>query len=49
MAELMDYKCPACSGALQFDPASQKMLCPFCGSTFEMAELQAMDAQAQQA
>ncbi len=49
MAELMDYKCPACSGALQFDPATQKMLCPFCGSTFEMAELQAMDAQAQQA
>lgn len=49
MAELMDYKCPACSGALQFDPATQKMLCPFCGSSYEMAELQAMDAQTQEA
>ena len=47
MAELMDYKCPACSGALEFDPATQKMLCPFCGSSYEMAELQAKDAQLQ--
>lgn len=48
MAELMDYKCPACSGALEFDPATQKMLCPFCGSSYEMAELQQKDAQAAQ-
>jgi DNA-directed RNA polymerase subunit RPC12/RpoP len=48
MAELMDYKCPACSGALEFDPATQKMLCPFCGSSFEMAQLQAKDVQMQQ-
>ena len=40
MAELKDYKCPACSGSLEFDPATQKMVCPFCGSTFEMAQLQ---------
>jgi len=46
MAELMDYKCPACSGALEFDPATQKMLCPFCGSSYEMAELQGKDAEA---
>ena len=45
MAELMDYKCPACSGALEFDPASQKMHCPFCGSSFEMAQLRDQDAQ----
>ncbi len=49
MAELMDYKCPACSGALEFDPATQKMLCPFCGSSFEMEELREKDAQTEQA
>lgn len=48
MAELMDYKCPACSGSLEFDPATQKMLCPFCGSSYEMAQLQAQDAQLQE-
>lgn len=46
MAELMDYKCPACSGALEFDPATQKMLCPFCGSSYDMEELREKDAQA---
>lgn len=40
LAELRDYKCPACSGALEFDPATQKMQCPYCGSSFDIAQLQ---------
>ena len=43
MAELKDYKCPACSGALEFDPKTQKMQCPYCGSAFDIAALQADD------
>lgn len=40
---MIDYKCPACGGALQFDPKLQKMKCPFCDSVFEMEELQTKD------
>lgn len=45
MADLMDYKCPACGGALEFDPALQKMKCPYCDSVFSMEELAAKDQQ----
>ncbi len=44
MSDLLDYKCPACGGALAFDTATQKMKCPYCDSTYEMAELQQKDA-----
>ena len=44
MADLLDYKCPACGGTLQFDTATQKMKCPYCDSVFEMSELQQKDA-----
>ncbi len=45
MAELMDYKCPACGGALEFDPKLQKMKCPYCDSVFDMSELLGKDEQ----
>jgi DNA-directed RNA polymerase subunit RPC12/RpoP len=44
MADLKEYKCLNCSGAINFDAKSQQMKCPFCDSTFEVAaflELQA--------
>ena len=28
MSNQMEYKCPACGGALAFDSASQKLKCP---------------------
>ena len=37
MSALLDYKCPACGGALEFDTATQKMKCPYCGSAYEMS------------
>ena len=43
MADLNEYKCPCCLGALAFDSASQKMLCPFCGTSFEMEAVQSYD------
>ena len=45
MAELMEYKCPACGGALEFDPKLQKMKCPYCDSVFAMEELMGKDDQ----
>ena len=40
MAVLQEYKCPCCDGAINFDSASQKMKCPFCGTEFEVETLQ---------
>lgn len=38
MSELMEYKCPSCGGALEFDAVSQKLKCPYCESVFELTE-----------
>ncbi|MBR0413176.1 MAG: hypothetical protein IJI47_06390 [Eubacterium sp.] len=45
MSDLLEYKCPNCGGALNFDTATQKMKCPYCESEFDVATLQAMDQQ----
>ncbi len=39
MAEVMEYKCPSCNGAIEFDISSQKMKCPYCRTEFEVATL----------
>jgi len=51
MADLFEYKCPNCNGAIAFDSASQQMECPYCGASFTMEALRAMDEElsAQQA
>ncbi|MDR1786274.1 MAG: hypothetical protein LBR23_07450 [Spirochaetaceae bacterium] len=46
MADIQDYKCPNCNGAVQFDSSIQKMKCPYCEAEFEIAAL--MEYQAQQ-
>lgn len=30
MSDVMEYKCPACGGAMEFDSKTQKMKCPYC-------------------
>lgn len=41
MAELQEFKCPCCDGAIEFDAGSQMMKCPYCGSEFELKDLEA--------
>jgi DNA-directed RNA polymerase subunit RPC12/RpoP len=43
MADLLEYKCPCCGGAIHFDSAKQKMKCPYCDTTFEMDALKSYD------
>lgn len=43
MPELLEYKCPACGGAINFDSNLQKMKCPFCDTEFDMETLKAYD------
>lgn len=35
----MICKCPNCSGALKFNPAYDKMACPYCGDVFQVQEV----------
>ena len=43
MAVLMEFKCPCCDGAIEFDSSLQKMKCPYCSTEFEMDDLKAYD------
>ncbi len=40
---LHEYKCPCCDGAIEFDSESQKMLCPYCGTEFDVETLKSYD------
>lgn len=33
---LVEYKCPCCSGAISFDSETQKLVCPYCNTEFEV-------------
>ena len=41
MAELLQYKCPCCGGAIEFDSKLQTMKCPFCDTEFDIDTLKA--------
>ena len=43
MSDVIQYKCPSCNGALEFDSKSQKMKCPYCDCEFEVETLKALD------
>ncbi len=43
MADLQEYKCPCCGGAIEFDSTLQKMKCPYCDTEFEMETLKQYD------
>ena len=38
------YQCPACTGPLQFAAGSGKLECEYCGSSYEIAEVEAFYA-----
>ena len=43
--EINTYKCPACTGPLHFGAGSGKLECEYCGSSYEVAEVEAFYAQ----
>ena len=45
MANLIEYKCPCCGGAIEFDSSLQKMKCPYCDTEFEMETLKNYDEE----
>lgn len=40
MPTLLQYKCPACGGAIEFDSTAQKMKCPYCDTEFDLKTLE---------
>ena len=48
MEALLEYKCPACGGALNFDSTAQKMKCPYCDTELEVEALRELDAALKQ-
>ncbi|MBQ8707436.1 MAG: TFIIB-type zinc ribbon-containing protein [Succinivibrionaceae bacterium] len=42
MSETDRYKCPSCSGTMEFSPKSQKLKCPFCDYELSLEEYQKM-------
>lgn len=48
MANLQEYKCPCCGGAIAFDSTIQKMKCPYCDTEFEMDALKGYDDELQE-
>lgn len=40
-AQITEYKCPACTGPLHFVGESGKLECDYCGSSYEVGEVEA--------
>ena len=43
MATLLEYHCPNCAGNLTFDSNTQKMECPYCGTSLDVEDLRKND------
>ncbi len=43
--ELTNYQCPACTGPLHFDGATGKLVCDYCGSSYDVAQIEALYAE----
>ena len=47
-AQVTNYQCPACTGPLHFVGSSGKLECDYCGSKFDVAEIEALYAEKEQ-
>ena len=36
MSDILEYKCPCCGGAIEFNSKLQMMKCPYCDTEFDM-------------
>lgn len=43
MATMLEYKCPSCGGALNFDSDLQTVKCPYCDTEFDMQAMKELD------
>ena len=43
--QVVNYKCPTCTGPLEFSGTSGKLECPYCGSSFDVKYIEDLYAQ----
>ena len=43
-SQVTNYQCPACTGPLHYSGSSGKLECEYCGSSYEVAEIEALYA-----
>ena len=43
-SEVINYKCPACTGPLHFGSTSGKLECDYCGSSYTLEEIEALQS-----
>lgn len=46
--QVTNYQCPACTGPLHFVGSSGKLECDYCGSKFDVSEIEALYAEKEQ-
>lgn len=46
--QITNYQCPACTGPLHFVGESGRLECDYCGSSFDIAEIEAFYAEKKQ-
>jgi len=44
-SQVTNYQCPSCTGPLHFDGAAGKLLCDYCGNSYDIAEVEALYAK----
>ena len=44
MADIQEFQCPCCGGAIEFNSTVQRMKCPYCDTEFEIEDLLAYDS-----
>ena len=44
-SQVTNYQCPACTGPLHFAGDSGKLECDYCGSAYEVSEIEALYLQ----
>lgn len=44
-SQVINYRCPSCDASLHFVGASGRLECEYCGSSFEVAEIEALYAE----
>lgn len=42
------YKCPNCGGPLEFQPGASQVVCPYCDTKLDVAQMEALFARQQE-
>lgn len=45
MADVVEYKCPACGGAMEFNSKIQKMKCPYCDTEMSLEDFEKLQKE----